>query len=57
MEDGVGRDLECQKIMVVKASDGNDSEKAIPSCCLKARPSVPEVDTKWHSTVVSGRFS
>ncbi|GKU89129.1 hypothetical protein SLEP1_g3312 [Rubroshorea leprosula] len=57
MEDGVGKDLECQKIMVAKASDGHDSEKAIPSCCLKARASVPEVDTKCHSTVVSGWFS
>ncbi|GLT38786.1 hypothetical protein SLA2020_130120 [Shorea laevis] len=57
MEDGVGRDLECQKNIVAKASDGNDSEKAIPSCCLKARASVPEVGTKCHSTVVSGWFS
>ncbi|KAF2315494.1 hypothetical protein GH714_039945 [Hevea brasiliensis] len=57
MEDGAGRGLECQKIMDGKANDGNGSEKAIPSCCFKARASAPELDAKCHSTVVSGWFS
>ncbi|KAK9266984.1 hypothetical protein L1049_019307 [Liquidambar formosana] len=57
MEDGAGRGLECQKIMDGKASDGNSLEKSIPSCCLKARASVPEFEAKCHSTVVSGWFS
>ncbi|GLU24391.1 hypothetical protein SLE2022_403310 [Rubroshorea leprosula] len=57
MGDGAGRDLECQKIMDGKASDRNGSKKAIPSCCLKARASAPELEAKCHSTVVSGWFS
>lgn len=57
MEGGAGRDLECQKTMDGKASNGNGSKKAIPSCCLKARASAPELEAKCHSTVVSGWFS
>lgn len=38
-------------------NNGNSSEKAIPSCCLKAKASAPELDAKCHSTVVSGWFS
>jgi hypothetical protein len=57
MEGGTGRGLECQKTMDGKANNGNGSEKAIPSCCLKARASAPELDAKCHSTVVSGWFS
>ncbi|XP_050221754.1 spermine synthase isoform X1 [Mercurialis annua] len=57
MEDGVGRGLECQKIMDGKVNNGNGPEKALPSCCLKARASAPELDAKCHSTVVSGWFS
>ncbi|VVA11308.1 PREDICTED: spermidine synthase [Prunus dulcis] len=57
MEGGAGRGLECQKTMDGKASNGNGSEKAIPSCCLKARASAPEAEAKCHSTVVSGWFS
>ena len=57
MEGGTGRGLECQKTMDGKASNGNGSEKAIPSCCLKARASAPEAEAKCHSTVVSGWFS
>jgi hypothetical protein len=34
-----------------------DKEKEIPSCCLKAKVSVPEHEAKCHSTVVSGWFS
>lgn len=57
MEGGAGKGLECQKTMDGKASNGNGSEKAIPSCCLKARASAPELEAKCHSTVVSGWFS
>ncbi|KAJ6418785.1 hypothetical protein OIU84_002044 [Salix udensis] len=57
MEGSAGRDLECQKTMDGKENNGNVSEKAIPSCCLKARASAPELDAKCHSTVVSGWFS
>lgn len=57
MEGGAGRGLECQKTMDGKASNGNASKKAIPSCCLKARASAPELEAKCHSTVVSGWFS
>ncbi|XP_027359819.1 spermine synthase [Abrus precatorius] len=57
MEDGAGRGLECQKIMDGKASNGNGVEKEIPSCCLKAKASAPELEAKCHSTVVSGWFS
>lgn len=57
MEGGAGRGLECQRIMDGKESNGNGSDKAIPSCCLKARASAPENESKCHSTVVSGWFS
>lgn len=57
MEGGAGKDLECQKIMDGKASNGKSLEKAIPSCCLKAKASTPENDARCHSTVVSGWFS
>lgn len=57
MEGGAGRGLECQKITDGKASSVNGSEKVIPSCCLKARASAPELESKCHSTVVSGWFS
>ncbi|KAK4745481.1 hypothetical protein SAY87_011793 [Trapa incisa] len=57
MEGDVGRGLECQKTMDGKANNGNDLEKEMPSCCLKARSSLPELDAKWHSTVVSGWLS
>jgi spermidine synthase len=52
MEGGGGRGLECQKTMDGKVNNGNSSEKAIPSCCLKAKASAPELDAKCHSTVV-----
>ena len=57
MEGGAGRGLECQKTMDGKASNGNSLKKTIPSCCLKARASAPELEAKCHSTVVSGWFS
>ena len=57
MEDGAGRGLECPKTMDGKASNGNGLEKEIPSCCLKAKASIPESEAKCHSTVVSGWFS
>ncbi|KAG5558789.1 hypothetical protein RHGRI_008668 [Rhododendron griersonianum] len=59
MEADAGKGFGCQKIMDGKANDGaNALDKAIiPSCCLKARASDPEVDAKCHSTVVSGWFS
>lgn len=57
MEDGAGRGLECQKIMDGKVNNENGSEKPIPSCCLKARASLPELEARCHSTVVSGWFS
>ncbi|XP_015878235.1 spermine synthase [Ziziphus jujuba] len=57
MEADVGRGLECQKTTDGKASNENGSEKVIPSCCLKAKSSAPELETKCHSTVVSGWFS
>lgn len=57
MEDVTGRSLECQKIMDGKATSGNGLEKPIPSCCLKAKTSDPELETQCHSTVVSGWFS
>ncbi|KAK8714782.1 hypothetical protein V6N13_042131 [Hibiscus sabdariffa] len=40
-----------------KVNSGNGSEKVVPSCCLKARASAPELEAKCHSTVVSGWFS
>ncbi|KAK8283795.1 hypothetical protein V6Z12_D08G118100 [Gossypium hirsutum] len=57
MGEDAGRGLECQKIMDGKGNNGNSSQKAIPSCCLKARASAPELEAKCHSTVVSGWFS
>ncbi|KAG5050375.1 hypothetical protein JHK85_011478 [Glycine max] len=57
MEDGAGRGLECQKTMDGKVSNSNGPEKEIPSCCLKAKASIPESEAKFHSTVVSGWFS
>lgn len=57
MEGDAGRGLECQRTMDGKASDRNGLEKVIPSCCLKAKYSAPELETKCHSTVVSGWFS
>ncbi|XP_022158044.1 spermine synthase isoform X1 [Momordica charantia] len=57
MEVDAGRGLGCQKTMDGKASNGFVSDKGIPSCCLKARASAPELEAKCHSTVVSGWFS
>ncbi|TYI68909.1 hypothetical protein E1A91_D08G118800v1 [Gossypium mustelinum] len=57
MGEDAGRGLECQNIMDGKGNNGNSSQKAIPSCCLKARASAPELEAKCHSTVVSGWFS
>uniref|UniRef100_A0A5B6Z2C2 spermidine synthase n=1 Tax=Davidia involucrata TaxID=16924 RepID=A0A5B6Z2C2_DAVIN len=59
MEGDAGRGLGCQKIMDGKGiNNGSSSDKAtIPSCCLKARASDPELEAKCHSTVVSGWFS
>ncbi|XP_039069569.1 spermine synthase-like [Hibiscus syriacus] len=57
MGEDAGRDLECQKIMDGKVNSGSGSEKVVPSCCLKARVSAPELEAKCHSTVVSGWFS
>ncbi|XP_068665104.1 spermine synthase-like [Aristolochia californica] len=59
--DAAGRGLDCQKIPMGKESDknyvGKAKVKAIPSCCLKATASNPELEAKCHSTVVSGWFS
>lgn len=59
MEGGAGRGMECQNTMDGKGSNRNcaNVEKEIPSCCLKAKASVPEIEAKCHSTVVSGWFS
>ncbi|XP_042031894.1 spermine synthase-like [Salvia splendens] len=59
MEGGAERGSECQRTTGGRASSDNSSSKAIsiPSCCLKARASAPELDAKCHSTVVSGWFS
>ncbi|KAK6135350.1 hypothetical protein DH2020_030910 [Rehmannia glutinosa] len=59
MEGGAGKGLECQKTMDGRENRANGSGKAvaIPSCCLKAQVSDPELDAKCHSTVVSGWFS
>lgn len=57
MGDAAGRGLECQKTMDGKESNRNGLEKELPSCCLKAIASDPELDAKCHSTVVSGWFS
>ncbi|KAL6541520.1 hypothetical protein OROGR_011006 [Orobanche gracilis] len=59
MEADTGRGLECQKTMDGRenSDNGSDNGMPIPSCCLKARASDPEIDAKCHSTVVSGWFS
>nr|KJB52598.1 hypothetical protein B456_008G269900 [Gossypium raimondii] len=57
MGEDAGKGLECPKLMDGKGNSGNGSEKVIPSCCLKARASAPELEAKCHSTVVSGWFS
>ncbi|KAL2550639.1 Spermine synthase [Forsythia ovata] len=59
MEGGVERGLECQRAMDGRGSDTNCSNRAkvIPSCCLKAKASDPELEANCHSTVVSGWFS
>lgn len=57
MEGVGGRSLECQKIMDGKVTNENGLEKAIPSCCLRAKTSDPELEAQCHSTVVSGWFS
>ncbi|XP_057798643.1 spermine synthase [Salvia miltiorrhiza] len=59
MEGGAERGSECQRATDGRESSDNGSSKAIriPSCCLKARASAPELDAKCHSTVVSGWFS
>ncbi|KAK8583463.1 hypothetical protein V6N12_067737 [Hibiscus sabdariffa] len=40
-----------------KGNNENTSEKAIPSCCLKARATAAELEAKYHSTIISGWFS
>ncbi|KAL1531979.1 spermidine synthase [Salvia divinorum] len=59
MEGDAERGSECQRTTGGRASSDNGSSKAlsVPSCCLKARASAPELDAKCHSTVVSGWFS
>lgn len=59
MEGGAGKDFESLRTSDGRENDANGSAKAvvIPSCCLKARASDPELDAKCHSTVVSGWFS
>ncbi|KAL3834184.1 hypothetical protein ACJIZ3_008920 [Penstemon smallii] len=59
MEGDAGRGLECQRTMDGRESNGNKTSNAvvIPSCCLKAMASQPELEAKCHSTVVSGWFS
>lgn len=57
MQGDAGKGLECPKTMDGKGSNGNRVEEKIPSCCLKAMASLPELDAKCHSTVVSGWFS
>ncbi|XP_045816058.1 spermine synthase-like isoform X1 [Trifolium pratense] len=57
MGDAVERGLECQKTMDGKENKSNGLEKDIPSCCLKAMASAPELEANCHSTVVSGWFS
>ncbi|KAL0304393.1 UNVERIFIED_CONTAM: Spermine synthase [Sesamum radiatum] len=58
MEGDAGKGLECQRTMDGRESNSNGSSEAvIPSCCLKAKASQPELDAKCHSTVVSGWFS
>lgn len=59
MEVDSGRDFGCEKVTDGKSNNGNGSCKkmVVPSCCLKAKASEPELDAKCHSTVVSGWFS
>ncbi|KAF5191068.1 Polyamine aminopropyltransferase [Thalictrum thalictroides] len=57
MEGDAGRDLGCQKIMDGMVTSDKIPTKVIPSCCIKAMASAPELDAKCHSTVVSGWFS
>nr|DAD19206.1 TPA_asm: hypothetical protein HUJ06_020669 [Nelumbo nucifera] len=57
MEGDAGKDLECQKIMDGKVTRNNGPAKTIPSCCMKAMTSAPELEAKCHATVVSGWFS
>ncbi|EPS60411.1 hypothetical protein M569_14392 [Genlisea aurea] len=60
MEGDEGKGSACQRTMSGRENDYSGSKKAdiiIPSCCLKAKSSVPELDAKCHSTVVSGWFS
>ncbi|KAL4325723.1 hypothetical protein GQ457_11G032840 [Hibiscus cannabinus] len=57
MGEDAERGFECSKIMDGKGNNENASEKAIPSCCLKARASATELEAKCHSTVLSGWFS
>jgi hypothetical protein len=57
MGDAVERGLECQKTMDGKESKSNGLQNEIPSCCLKAMASAPELEANCHSTVVSGWFS
>lgn len=57
MQKDAGKGLECPKTMDGKGCNGNGAEKEIPSCCLKAMASLPELEAKCHSTVVSGWFS
>lgn len=60
MEGDAGRGLEGQKILDGKGNDEtsiNQAQAIIPSCCLKARTSDPELEANCHATVVSGWFS
>ncbi|KAG8381160.1 hypothetical protein BUALT_Bualt06G0093500 [Buddleja alternifolia] len=59
MEIDAGKGMECQRTMDGRESNSNGSGKAVvvPSCCMKARASEPELDAKCHSTFVSGWFS
>lgn len=54
---GAGKGLDGQMILTGKETSENGAAKSIPPCCLKARASAPELEAKWHSTVVSGWFS
>lgn len=59
MEGSAEGGLKCQRAMDGRETDINCSNKAmvIPSCCLKAKVSDPELEARCHSTVVSGWFS
>lgn len=50
---------QCSGLEIGRGSNMNyeDIEKEIPSCCLKAKVSVPKLEGKCHSTVLSGWFS